>query len=97
MTPKDDENIKFKDEVISTFLNIVAERTGTKFDTELDNNDKFYQLYLKFSGIKYPDAFSKFKSFYTPKKEIKQYDNNLVTWFMNKHNLKGTKIRELLN
>jgi hypothetical protein len=97
MTPKDDENIKFKDEVISIFLNRVAERTGTKFNTELDNNDKFYQLYLKFSGIKYPDAFSKFKSFYTPKKEIKQYDNNLVTWFMNKHNLKGTKIRELLN
>jgi hypothetical protein len=97
MTSKDDENIKLKDEVISIFLNRVAERTGTKFDTELDNNDKFYQLYLKFSGIKYPNAFSKFKSFYTPKKEIRQYGNNLVTWFMNKHNLKGTKIRELLN
>jgi hypothetical protein len=97
MTSKDGDSIRLRDEVITTFLNRVAERTGTKFDTELDNNDKFYQLYLKFSGIKYPDAFSKFKSFYTPKKEIRENGNNLVTWFMNKNNLKGTKIRELLN
>jgi hypothetical protein len=98
MTSKDDENIKLKDEVMSMFLNRVAERTNTKFDDEnLLNIDKYYQLYLKFSGIKYPDAFSKFKSFYTPKKEIRENGNNLVTWFMNKHKLKGTKIRELLN
>jgi hypothetical protein len=98
MTSKEDENLKFRDEVMSMFLNRVAERTNTKFDDEnLLNSDKFYQLYLKFSGIKYPDAFSKFKSFYTPKKEIRENGNNLVTWFMNKNNLKGTKIRELLN
>ena len=97
MTSKEGDNIRLTDEVITTFLNLVAERTGTKFDTELDNNDKFYQLYLKFSGIKYPDAFSKFKTFYTPKKEIRDHGNNLVTWFMNKNELKGTKIRELLN
>ena len=97
MSSKNGENINLTDEVMSIFLNRVAERTGIKFDTELSNNDKFYQLYLKLSGIKYPDAFSKFKSFYTPKKEIRQYGNNLVTWFMNKNKLKGTKIRELLN
>ena len=72
MVSKEDENLKLRDEVMTMFLNRVAERTGTKFNTELDNNDKFYQLYLKFSGIKYPDAFSKFKSFYTPKKEIRE-------------------------
>jgi hypothetical protein len=98
MSSKEDENLKLRDEVMSMFLNRVAERTNTKFDDEnLLNSDKFYQLYLKFSGIKYPDAFSKFKSFYTPKKEIRENGNNLVTWFMNKHKLKGTKIRELLN
>jgi hypothetical protein len=97
MDDKESNSIKLTDEVMSMFLNRVAERTGTKFDTELDNNDKFYQMYLKFSGIKYPDAFSKFMSFYTPKKEIREYGNNLVTWVMDKNNLKGTKIRELLN
>ena len=63
-----------------------------KKSSELDNDnlnseDKYYQLYLKFSKIKYPDAFSKFKTFYTPTKEIRKHGNNLVTWFMNKNNL----------
>jgi hypothetical protein len=94
----DSDNLKFKNEVINIFLNRVAERMEVKFDKEgLSPEDKFYQLHLKFSSIKYPDAFSKFKTFYTPKKEIRQHDNNLVTWFMNKHNIKGTKIREILN
>jgi uncharacterized protein (DUF3820 family) len=69
-----------------------------KFDKEdLTPRDKFYQLYLKISGIKYPDAFSKFVTYYTPKKEIREHGNNLVTWFMKKNGFKGTKIRELLN
>jgi len=95
---KREKNPTLKDDVFKMFLNRVAERTGTKFDSDhLSNEDKFYQLYLKFSGIKYPDAFSKFKFDYTPKKEIRENGNNLVTWFMNKHKLRGTKIRKLLN
>jgi hypothetical protein len=86
------------DEVTKIFLDRVAERMDVKFDNEdMSPEDKFYQLYLKFSGIKYPDAFSKFKSYYTPKKEIRESGNNLVTWFMTKHKFKGTKIRTLLN
>ena len=85
-------------EVINLFLNRVSERMDIKFDKEdLTPRDKFYQLYLKISGIKYPDAFSKFVTFYTPKKEIREQGNNLVTWFMKKNDFKGTKIRELLN
>jgi len=86
------------DEVTKIFLDRVAERMDVKFDNEdMLPEDKFYQLYLKFSGIKYPDAFSKFKSYYTPKKEIRESGNNLVTWFMTKNKFKGTKIRTLLN
>jgi hypothetical protein len=85
-------------EVINSFLNRVSERMNIKFDKEdLTPRDKFYQLYLKISGIKYPDAFSKFVTYYSPKKEIREQGNNLVTWFMKKNNFKGTKIRELLN
>jgi hypothetical protein len=85
-------------EVINSFLNRVSERMDIKFDKEdLTPRDKFYQLYLKISGIKYPDAFSKFVTYYSPKKEIREQGNNLVTWFMKKNNFKGTKIRELLN
>jgi hypothetical protein len=92
------ENLKLRDEAMTLFLDRVSERSGLKFDKEdLSHGDKFYQLYLKSSGIKYPDAFSKFKIFYTPKKEIRQHGNNLVTWFMKSQNFKGTKIRELLN
>ena len=86
------------DEVTKIFLDRVAERMDVKFDNEdMSPEDRFYQLYLKFSGIKYPDAFSKFKSYYTPKKEIRESGNNLVTWFMTKNKFKGTKIRTLLN
>ena len=85
-------------EVIDLFLNRVSERMDIKFDKEdLTPRDKYYQLYLKISGIKYPDAFSKFATFYSPKKEIREQGNNLVTWFMKKNGFKGTKIRELLN
>ena len=96
--PEDTDMDDSASAVINLFLNRVSERMGIKFDKEgLTPRDKFYQLYLKITDIKYPDAFSKFVTYYTPKKEIRDNGNNLVTWFMNKNNLKGTKIRELLN
>ena len=96
--PEDTDMDNSANEVINLFLNRVSERMDIKFDKEdLTPRDKFYQLYLKISGIKYPDAFSKFVTFYTPKKEIREQGNNLVTWFMKKNDFKGTKIRELLN
>jgi uncharacterized protein (DUF3820 family) len=92
------DSYNLTNEVINLFLNRVSEIIDIKFDKEdLTPRDKFYQLYLKISGIKYPDAFSKFVTYYTPKKEIREHGNNLVTWFMKKNGFKGTKIRELLN
>lgn len=96
--PEDTDMDNSANEVINLFLNRVSERMGVKFDKDsLTPRDKFYQLYLKISDIKYPDAFSKFVTYYTPKKEIRENGNNLVTWFMKKNEFKGTKIRELLN
>ena len=94
----DTDSVNLTDEIIDLFLNRVSERMDIKFDKEdLKPRDKFYQLYLKISGIKYPDAFSKFATYYSPKKEIREEGNNLVNWFMKKNEFKGTKIRELLN
>jgi hypothetical protein len=96
--PEDTDMVNSANEVINLFLNRVSERIDIKFDKEdLTSRDKFYQLYLKISGIKYPDAFSKFVTYYSPKKEIREQCNNLVTWFMKKNEFKGTKVRELLN
>jgi len=96
--PEDTDMVNSANEIINLFLNRVSERIDIKFDKEdLTPRDKFYQLYLKISGIKYPDAFSKFVTYYSPKKEIREEGNNLVNWFMKKNEFKGTKIRELLN
>ena len=93
-----DESLQIQQDITNLFLDRVAERMGIKFDSEdLSPTDKYYQLYLKISGIKYPNAFSKFATHYTPRKEIREHGNNLVSWFMKKNNFKGTKIRELLN
>jgi len=83
---------------LSIFLNNIIDRLNIDVKTENYNiRKKYYEVILKISEIKYPNAFEKFVSYYTPKKEIQKIDNNLVTWFMKKHDLKGTKIRNLLN
>lgn len=98
-----DENIESEQNertinCLSIFLNNIIDRLNIDVKTKNDNiRKKYYEVILKISGIKYPNAFEKFASYYTPKKEIQKIDNNLVTWFMKKHDLKGTKIRKLLN
>lgn len=89
---------KYIKKPINTFLDRIVERL--QITKDIESNDlrrKFYHVFLEISGIKYPNAFEKFVSYYTPKKEIQKFGNNLVTWFMKKHELKGTKIRNLLS
>jgi len=82
---------------LNIFLNRIIDRLNLNINTENSIKKNYYEIILKIAGVKYPNAFEKFASYYTPKKEIKKFDNNLVTWFMKKHNLKGSKIRNLLN
>jgi len=89
---------KLTKKCLNIFLDRIIERLNLNIDSDSDNiRKKYYQLFLEISGVKYPNAFEKFASYYTPKKEIKNFGNNIVTWFMKKHELKGTKIRNLLN
>ena len=89
---------KLTKKCLNIFLDRIIEKLKLNIDSDSDNiRKKYYQLFLEISGVKYPNAFEKFAAYYTPKKEIKNFGNNIVTWFMKKHELKGTKIRNLLN
>ncbi len=95
------ENYFLNDDSISIldkFLDRVIEITGVKI-TEGNTSpfDKYYEMYLIFKKIKYPDAFAKFKSIYQPIKEIRNNDLNLVTYIMKTTGLKGKKAKTLIN
>lgn len=91
-------NHKFAEKIVDIFLDRIIEKMGIKLEINgFDKREKYYNLFLKICEIKYPDAFFKFVTYYTPKNEIKKHGNNLVTWFMKKQGFKGTKIRNLLN
>jgi len=86
-------------DAIHTFLNKIIEKTNVKVSKNNSNRiqEKYYEIILQNSKIKYPNAFLKFSKMFAPAKEVRKYDSNLVTWFMKKNNLKGVKIRQLLN
>lgn len=89
---------KLTKKCLNIFLDRIIERLNLNIKSDSNNiRKKYYQVFLEISGVKYPNAFEKFASYYTPKKEIKNFGNNIVTWFMKKHELKGTKIRNLFN
>lgn len=84
-------------QILNTFLNRIIERLEIKVDINQKSDKKYYEILLKNKKVKYPDAFNKFCSFYQPLKELKRYDNNLVSYFMKKTGLSGKKARNLLN
>jgi hypothetical protein len=84
--------------ILDMFLDKIVEKLNIKFKIENKSvEEKYYQIILHNNKIKYPNAFFKFSSFYTPKKLLKKYDYNLVDWFMGEHKLKGAKVRNILN
>lgn len=93
-------NYEFKNEtedIFNIFLDRVIDRTGVNVGKNQTVKSKYFEMILNFSKIKYPNAFFKFSEMYAPTKEVRKYDSNLVTWFMKKNNLKGKKIKLLLN
>jgi hypothetical protein len=83
--------------ILEKFLNRVIERSGVEVNMDQKPETKYYELVLNFQKIKYPDAFSKFSTMYQPVKKIRECDSNLVTYFMKEFNLKGKKVKGLLN
>jgi hypothetical protein len=93
----DHESKKIK-EVYDIFFKKIIEKTNLNIDTDnYTNNETYALIQFKLTGIKYPNNFKKFLSFYFTKKHLKPYDYNLVSWFMGMCGLKGSKVRKLLN
>lgn len=77
--------------------NILMERTGVNVNNQsLLLEDFYYTLYLKHNEIKLPDHYTKFKNIRIPKKILKK-DKNIVKSFMRHYEMRGSKVRSILN
>jgi hypothetical protein len=87
-----------KKDVFNNFFDEIIKRLNLQLQVDTDIiPSKYYQIILLNNKIKFPDSYFKFAGFYLTKKILKKFDSNLVTWFMKTHEVKGTKIRRLLN
>jgi hypothetical protein len=84
-------------DLLFMFLDKIREKLGFEIKRPNLPFEYYYETILKLSKIKYPDAFFKFSTMFAPVKDIRKYDSNLVTYFMRKNDLKGKKIKTLLN
>ena len=84
-------------DLLCLYLDRVREKIGFEIKKSENPFEYYYETILKLSKIKYPNAFLKFATMYAPVKEVRKYDSNLVTYFMKKNDLKGKKIKMLLN
>jgi hypothetical protein len=85
------------DTVFNIFLNRIIEKLGLNIELNKKPKAKYYEIILQNGKIKYPNAFLKFSEMFAPFKDVRKHDANLVTWLMKKYNLKGRKIKSLLN
>jgi len=84
------------DDLKEKLSQLIFNKTGIKTFKEISIRDIFYKLYLLDNGIKIPNTFRLFQEYFFSKKELKQ-SKNLVTAFMNKEGLYGSKVRAYLN
>ena len=83
--------------IFNIFLNRIIEKLGLNIELNKKPKAKYYEIILQNGKIKYPNAFLKFSEMFAPFKDVRKHDANLVTWLMKKYNLKGRKIKSLLN
>lgn len=83
--------------IFNIFLNRIIEKLGLNIELNKKPKEKYYEIILQNGKIKYPNAFLKFSDMFAPFKDVRKHDANLVTWLMKKYNLKGRKIKSLLN
>lgn len=83
--------------IINTLTKLISLKTGVNTQDCTNLSDVFYKLYLVDNGIKIPNTFLSFKHGFEFKKKELVRDKNLVTTYMKKQNLYGSKIRKYLN
>ena len=83
--------------MMELFLSKVRDSTNIKYGNHgVDWEHKFYLIYLKANGFKYPDNYSEYLNLSIPKGLLKKHIN-IVSLFMDINQLKGKKIRLILN
>ena len=94
-----DESVKPENHFIF-FLEKIWDKMGIENPQNFswDSAESFYSLtYYLVNGIKIPNTWKKFTFVFIPKKDLKSSDMNLVDSIMKKLNLKGSKVKKILN
>jgi hypothetical protein len=94
-----DESVKPENHFIF-FLEKIWDKLGIENPQNFEWNspESFYSLtYYLVNGIKIPNTWKKFTYFFIPKKDLKLSNMNLVDSVMKKLNLKGSKVKKILN
>jgi hypothetical protein len=94
-----DESVKPENHFIF-FLEKIWDKLGIEnpHDFKWNSPESFYSLtYYLVNGIKIPNTWKKFTYFFIPKKDLKSSNMNLVDSIMKKLNLKGSKVKNILN
>ena len=94
-----DESVKPENHFIF-FLEKIWDKMGIENPQNFswDSAESFYSLtYYLINGIKIPNTWKKFTHIFITKKDLKSSDMNLVDSIMKKLNLKGSKVKKILN
>jgi len=94
-----DESVKPENHFIF-FLEKIWDRMGIENPQNFEWNspESFYSLtYYLVNGIKIPNTWKNFTYFFISKKDLKSSNMNLVDSIMKKLNLKGSKVKNILN
>ena len=94
-----DESVKPENHFIF-FLEKIWDKMGIENPQNFswDSAESFYSLtYYLINNIKIPNTWKRFTHVFIPKKDLKSSDMNLVDSIMKKLNLKGSKVKKILN
>jgi len=87
---------RFVDMLFNKFIDVLYEKRGFERNKNFSVSKSLYLFYLMDNGFKYPDSFYLFRFFKLKKHELKK-EKNIVNLTMKKLNLRGKKIKKLLN
>ena len=94
---KEDGEIRDKvsRESIQIFFQLMSDRTKIPLFVNRNQDNEIFRLYLTHNEFKYPDNYFQYKKIKLSKKGLKK--KSLVRYLMELNNLRGKKIRKVLN
>lgn len=97
ITEKNRISNKVSEEIIKVYFDLIKEKTGIHLDCLSNSLDgELFKLYLSDNGFKYPNNYHEYTGIRIPKKVYRK-EINMVKIVMSTLNLRGRKIRTLLN